>query len=275
MHTLDRDLCMIIWLQFTSAGNEASMPAPWNEILTVQSYRRPTQMAKTWNRKWNANATFVSNSNKHLINRLNTMLKGATFQAPTGCQWQTLETPWNQLLRFRSSFARTLTTGKKIWFIPSLHIGKNPSNAGRKIEICTLHLFSTDMKSPFSTIFARFRHLNMDFTWHLKIFKTFWPWIYEFCLQLKTLICTKFVSRLWESIYAICKSFWPWIPCLHRARSILEPVFVLHRIWSAVFRAICNILPGVSYRIYFSLVRVYLGITFCWFRVFCQVGLVA
>lgn len=113
MHTLDRDLCMIIWLQFTSAGNEASMPAPWNEILTVQSYRRPTQMAKTWNRKWNANATFVSNSNKHLINRLNTMLKGATFQAPTGCQWQTLETPWNQLLRFRSSFARTLTTGKK------------------------------------------------------------------------------------------------------------------------------------------------------------------
>ena len=127
----------------------------------------------------------------------------------------------------------------------------------------------------FSTIFARFRHLNMDFTWHLKIFKTFWPWIYEFCLQLKTLICTEFVSRLWESIYAICKSFWPWIPCLQRARSILEPVFVLHRIWSAVFRAICNILPGVSYRIYFSLVRVYLGITFCWFRVFCQVGLAA
>jgi hypothetical protein len=29
----------------------------------------------------------------------------------------------------------------------------------------------------------------MDFTWHLKIFKTFWPWIYEFCLQLRTLIC--------------------------------------------------------------------------------------
>ena len=106
MHTLDRDLCMIIWLHFSSAGNEASMPAPWGEIWTVQSYRRPTQQqkhAKTWNRKWNANATFISNSNKHLINRLNTMLKGATFQAPTGCQWQTLETSWNQLLRFRKN----------------------------------------------------------------------------------------------------------------------------------------------------------------------------
>ena len=185
--------------------------------------------------------------------------------------WNTMKPVATVQVKFR----KNVDYWKKNMVHPYSPHWENPSNAGRKIEICTLHLFSTDMKSPFSTIFARFRHLNMDFTWHLKIFKTFWPWIYEFCLQLKTLICTEFVSRLWESIYAICKSFWPWIPCLHRARSILEPVFVLHRICSAVFRAICNMLPGVSSRIYFSLVRVYLGITFCWFRVFCQVDLVA
>ena len=185
--------------------------------------------------------------------------------------WNTMKPVATVQVKFR----KNVDYWKKIWFIPTLHIGKTLQTLEEKMKSVLCTFFSTDMKSPFSTIFARFRHLNMDFTWHLKVFKTFWPWIYEFCLQLKTLICTKFVSRLWESIYAICKSFWPWIPCLHRARSILEPVFVLHRIWSAVFRAICNMLPGVSYRIYFSLVRVYLGITFCWFRVFCQVDLVA
>lgn len=175
---------MIIWLQFTSGGNEASMLAPWREILTVQSYRRPTQMAKTWNCKWNASATFVSNSNKHFINRLNTMLKGATFQAPTGCQWQTLETScYGSKLRKNVDYWKKNTV-----YIRTLHTGKNPSDTGKKIgnlyfaPFCSWHIF-------FCTIFARFRHINMDFTWHLKIFKTFWPWIYEFCLQLRTLIC--------------------------------------------------------------------------------------
>ena len=36
---------------------------------------------------------------------------------------------------------------------------------------------------------------------------------------------------------------------------------VLHRILWALFRAICNILSRISFRISFRLVRVYLGIT--------------
>lgn len=176
---------MIIWLQFTSGGNEASMFAPWREILTVQSYRRPTQMAKTWNCKWNASATFVSNSNKHFINRLNTMRKGATFQAPTGCQWQTLETSC-----YGSKFRKNVDYWKKNtvyirtlhphWEKPFRHWKKNWESV-----LCTF----LQLTYFFCTTFARFRHINMDFTWHLKIFTTFWPWIYEFCLQLKTLIC--------------------------------------------------------------------------------------
>ena len=57
----------------------------------------------------------------------------------------------------------------------------------------------------------------------------------------------------------VLKAFWPWIPCLHRARSILEPASVLCRGLSAAFRVICNILSRVSVWIYFRLVRVYLG----------------
>ena len=57
----------------------------------------------------------------------------------------------------------------------------------------------------------------------------------------------------------LCKAFWPWIPSLHRARSILEPASVLRRGFSAAFRVICSKLSGVSFWIYFRLVRVYLG----------------
>ena len=39
----------------------------------------------------------------------------------------------------------------------------------------------------------------------------------------------------------VFKTFWPWIPCLHRARSILEPASVLRRGLSAAFRVICSI----------------------------------
>ena len=57
----------------------------------------------------------------------------------------------------------------------------------------------------------------------------------------------------------VFKAFWHWIPCLHRARSILEPASVLRRGLSAAFRVICSILSRVSFWIYFRLVRVYLG----------------
>ena len=57
----------------------------------------------------------------------------------------------------------------------------------------------------------------------------------------------------------VFKAFWPWIPCLHRARSILEPASVLRRGLSAAFCVICNILSRVSFWIFLKLVRVYLG----------------
>ena len=70
------------------------------------------------------------------------------------------------------------------------------------------------------------------------------------------------ICRLLELNYAICmifKVFWPCIPCLHRARSILEPASVLRRGLSAAFRVICNILSRARFWTYFRLVRVHLG----------------
>ena len=90
------------------------------------------------------------------------------------------------------------------------------------------------------------------------IFKAFWPWIIQFCAAEISYLYN--ICRVLELNYAICmvfKAFWPWIPCLHRARSILEPAS--WRGLSAAFRVICSILSRVSFWIYFRLVRVYLG----------------
>ena len=92
------------------------------------------------------------------------------------------------------------------------------------------------------------------------IFKAVWPWIIQFCAAEISYLYN--ICRVLELNYAICmvfKVFWPWIPCLHRARSILEPASVLCRGLSAAFRVICSILSRVSFWIYFRLVRVYLG----------------
>lgn len=69
------------------------------------------------------------------------MLKGATFQAPTGCQWQTLETScYGSKLRKNVDYWKKNTV-----YIRTLHTGKNPSDTGKKLGICTLHLFAADI----------------------------------------------------------------------------------------------------------------------------------
>ena len=149
------------------------------------------------------------------------------------------------------------------------------------------------LKSLIGTISAEFWNLNMQFAWHLKrfgleslsficswnllfvqylqgvgikyamcmAFKACWPWICEFYLQLKSLICTIFAGY-WNYKYAICmvfKALWPWIPFLHCARSILEPASVLRRgilcsisLYLQHRHVICNIdmLSTVSFKMF-------------------------
>ena len=86
----------------------------------------------------------------------------------------------------------TLTTGKKR-FTPTLHTGKNNLRHWKKnLRICTLNLFAAEISYSY----------NICRGWALKhefcmIFKAFWPWIFEFylqILQLKSLICTIFAG---------------------------------------------------------------------------------